>query len=388
METALKAKTAAELELYTRKAALSGQAEKYTPPPFRDAVVQFSDLLQNMFAFVAGSAWTDVVTWFFPSIGADPSVLTIVVNVLVGSFLMTAGVSWLILTGNKSGLDADEAADRSSVERYFVYNSMCFFVGWTWNIVFRDIYAPFGVAVDAALQYLEGALGFELPAGVGEQATVIIFVPLLTALVFYGEDTIMKRYERRAHATVVENEEVTGKSAKRIVKKASAGGELLEAGARPSDAPEESVDAALAFVAEGSTTLVRAVCTCQLDIVGEKLANAAQNEVKAVTDFVDGAVLFVLSKSFSDLIGAFIFGLYPIPFCGDFTGVACTAEADSTSQFYYAGGLLLFAALLKHLAESSTRLQSLPGIESVPAMVSMIGPWAVGAAFNKVRFSG
>ena len=92
-----------------------------------------------------------------------------------------------------------------------------------------------------------------------------------------------------------------------------------------------------------------------------------------------------LSKSFSDLIGAFIFGLYPIPFCGDFTGVPCTAEADSTSQFYYAGGLLLFAALLKHLAESSKSLQGVPGIESVPGMVSMIGPWAVGAAFNKVR---
>ena len=50
----------------------------------------------------------------------------------------------------------------------------------------------------------------------------------------------------------------------------------------------------------------------------------------AVHAFVHGTALFVLSKSFSDLIGAFIFGLYPIPFCGDFTGVACTAEADST----------------------------------------------------------
>ena len=130
---------------------------------------------------------------------------------------MTAGVSWLILTGNKSGLDAYEAADRSSVERYFVYNSMCFFVGWTWNIVFRDIYAPFGVAVDAALQYLEGALGFELPAGVGEQATVIIFVPLLTALVFKATHDFHQRYIRKNACAPVE-EEASNKELKRQLK--------------------------------------------------------------------------------------------------------------------------------------------------------------------------
>lgn len=109
-----------------------------------------------------------------------------------------------------------------------------------------------------------------------------------------------------------------------------------------------------------------------------------ESQVKAVADFIDGLVLFVLSKSFSDLIGAFIFGLYPIPYCGDYLGIACKEEASSKSQFYYAGGLLLFAALLKNAAESSPKLQSIPGMNSVPAMVSMIGPWAVGAAFTKL----
>jgi len=157
-------------------------------------VCQFSDLLQNTLGFVAGCAWTDVVTWFFPSIGADPTLAVTLTNFAVGVLLMLGGVAWLVLTGNKSGLDAEEAADRSAVERYFVTNSMCFFVGWTWNIVMRDVFMPFGVGVEQALLYLEATFGFSLPVGIGETVTVVIFIPLATAIILKATHDFEKRY--------------------------------------------------------------------------------------------------------------------------------------------------------------------------------------------------
>ena len=71
------------------------------------------------------------------------------------------------------------SANRDAVEKSFVTNSMCFFVGWTWNIMVRDIFMPFGVGVEAALVYLEGALGFTLPHGTGEQVALLTY-PLIS----------------------------------------------------------------------------------------------------------------------------------------------------------------------------------------------------------------
>lgn len=39
-------------------------------------------------------------------------------------------------------MDADALASRAAVEKFFVSNSFAFFVGWTWNIVFRNLFSP------------------------------------------------------------------------------------------------------------------------------------------------------------------------------------------------------------------------------------------------------
>ena len=99
----------------------------------------------------------------------------------------------------------------------------------------------------------------------------------------------------------------------------------------------------------------------------------------AVGSFVEGASVFAISRMWSDLVAAFVFGLHAIPFCGGFLDTPCTPTAPSDRLFLYAIGCVPLAALAKHLSES--RFAHHPFAKLVPTIMGYVAGWAFGNAF-------
>lgn len=111
-------------------------------------------------------------------------------------------------------------------------------------------------------------------------------------------------------------------------------------------------------------------------------SSSASESWGAVASFVDGAAVFAVSRMWSDLVGAFLFELHPLPFCGDsFLRRPCAPDAPSRAQFLYAVALVPLAGLGKHLAES--RFAHVPGIGLLPTMIGYVVGWAFANAFQQ-----
>jgi hypothetical protein len=113
-----------------------------------------------------------------------------------------------------------------------------------------------------------------------------------------------------------------------------------------------------------------------MDLIQRKLE--VGGAVEAVATNLEGVAVFVLSRMWSDMISAFIFGLHAIPYCGGFIKAACKEEASSWAQLEYTLIILPIAGLLKHLAEWSG-LTKLPGMyDDIPMILKYIVGWAFG----------
>ena len=110
--------------------------QKLHPAAWRGAVIRFSDVLQDLLGFVAGCLTTDVITKLFSSLNEGPTPAIFATNVAITIFWTLAATFYLSRTGN---VTIDTAADRDSVEAFFIVNSMAFFVGWTRLVVARDL---------------------------------------------------------------------------------------------------------------------------------------------------------------------------------------------------------------------------------------------------------
>ena len=100
----------------------------------------------------------------------------------------------------------------------------------------------------------------------------------------------------------------------------------------------------------------------------------------SVGAFIDGTISYTLSKTWYDLITAYIFGLSPVPYCRPETEPRGCHTANASIKFAYAFLLLLPTAAAKH-ASTLKSLQWFPGIDSVPSMVGMLAGWGLGDAF-------
>ena len=105
----------------------------------------------------------------------------------------------------------------------------------------------------------------------------------------------------------------------------------------------------------------------------------------AVSEFVDGVMLYVLSKEWYDAFATHMLKLHPLPYCSeDDSELPCTLEASAASQLYFAVAMLLGASVLVRLAgwfdcaEGSGRSLSI-----VPPMAGMCVGWAFGFAAVK-----
>ena len=97
---------------------------------------------------VAGCAWVDVVLNLFDSLRDDPSPTVLLLNGGVSLLVAAFAIAWFAVTGNSTGSNAGNNADaginnedRAQIEKYFVSNSLAFFVGWVWLVAHRNAFA-------------------------------------------------------------------------------------------------------------------------------------------------------------------------------------------------------------------------------------------------------
>lgn len=110
-----------------------------------------------------------------------------------------------------------------------------------------------------------------------------------------------------------------------------------------------------------------------------------------VSNFLDGVILYVLSREWHDAFATNFLHLHPLPYCSeDGSELPCTMEATSSEQLHFAAAMLLGASVLQRVAEGGDECGR--GCEAhlfksegkwrslVPPMVGMCVGWALGYA--------
>ena len=104
-----------------------------------------------------------------------------------------------------------------------------------------------------------------------------------------------------------------------------------------------------------------------------------------ITRFVDGTVVYIVSKEITDLLSIYIFHIKPLPGCGsdaaaaNATGLALPASceaAPSAEQFNFAGIILLLGAAMIGLFKDDKA-----GGAIIPSMMGMSAGWTLASAF-------
>ena len=123
--------------------------------------------------------------------------------------------------------------------------------------------------------------------------------------------------------------------------------------------------------------VIERVCPCA------DWARPKGQNVKAVSDFIEGATVFTISRMWSDVITSMVLRLHEIPYCGDFMATACVAEAPARSQFMFANIMALVAGTCKYLSDGSG-LSARAGMwGDIPMILYYIVGWAFGNAMVK-----
>ena len=108
----------------------------------------------------------------------------------------------------------------------------------------------------------------------------------------------------------------------------------------------------------------------------------------AVSEFLDGVLLFVLSKEWYDTFATHILKLQPLPYCSeDDSELPCTLEASAASQLSFAVAMLIAAWVVVRLAgwldETACAGGGSRSLLIVPPMAAMCVGWAFGFAAVK-----
>ena len=180
------------------------------------AAIRYSDVLQNLLAFVCGCLFTDVITTAFSSLNAGPTPPVFVANVCI-TLGFTLGAS-LYLAASK---DHTISADREDVEAFFLVNSAAFFVGWMWLVVARDLVTMVGLA----FRWLLSPFGV---TGANDDAVqfvaVLIAAPACTAGAWWLQLTMQARLgsASRGPTAVAQREKEEMRHERRLLKEAQA----------------------------------------------------------------------------------------------------------------------------------------------------------------------
>ena len=128
----------------------------------------------------------------------------------------------------------------------------------------------------------------------------------------------------------------------------------------------------------------RAVGKCSPTLARRLLASPA------VSEFLDGVMLYVLSKEWYDAFATHLLKLHPLPYCSeDDSKLPCTLEASAAAQLRFAFAMLLGASALLRLADCFGQSACAEGgggessLSIVPPMAGMCVGWAFGFAAVK-----
>ena len=401
---------------------------------WQEMVIEYSDLLQSVFGSVAGNAFSAVLFFYFPSLNATPTGSIPFENLAIITIVTLVVCLWLVVstptkvtskgvpsaipdtspnTGpnaspppppptlppppppllpppplrrafsaalpslvhgvevpddeteeEKAKREAAEAVNRDEKEKVFLNGALSFLVLGGWTSVVRNSFAWFAKLV-------------EIVVGEGSTAdlvAVVLYAPMFTLLAFNASEFVM---QRMADLGQVEKPKAAQAAAVAAAKEAKADDRVAERDLEAEKLARRKLitdTSMIALVFGGKFKLAA-------ELMDFKLENGG---VKIVADFLEGAAVFVLSRMWSDLLSAYLFGMHAIPYCGGFVATLCATEASSSEQFLYAAYAVPVAWLLKHLAESSG-LTSLPGMfDDIPMIFKYIVGWAFGNAFQQL----
>ena len=115
------------------------------------------------------------------------------------------------------------------------------------------------------------------------------------------------------------------------------------------------------------------------------LTRRIQASMPSLARFVDGTVLYILSREWHDIFSIQLLRLHPLPFCDeDASHLPCTQEAPSIVQAKFALSVLVVASVLQPVATHFERVH--PELANIQPMLSMVIGWAAGfAAVAKLR---
>ena len=63
------------------------------------AVIEFSDMVQTVFAFNAANQWGRVLVGLLPTLKMEPSPLVLIANICIAFVVVIAAVGWFVLAG-------------------------------------------------------------------------------------------------------------------------------------------------------------------------------------------------------------------------------------------------------------------------------------------------
>ena len=351
-------------------------------------MIEFTNLIQGVFGSVAGNAWSTVLFYWQPTMSAEPYGAVLYINLAIIVVVTLLSCAWLVVSSSTEGVEEPEdmtdeekqkwqdqqAVDRFTHEKAFINGSLSFLVLGGWLAVVRNVFAYFAKLIETGTVAVDSAAGITLPAYVGDTVAVFIFAPLFTVLMFSAAEYVMTTL---AGIGGIEKPKAAQVAASDGAKEAKAAQRSEERN------PEEEALAKRKLLADGTgifVLLASAKFGLAKELMNYKLENGG---LKTVVDFLESAAVFALSRMWSDLISAFIFGLHAIPYCGGFVATACAPEASSSAQFIYAAIAVPVAGLLKHLAESSG-LTERPGMyDDIPMMLKYVVGWGFGNAVQK-----
>jgi len=177
-----------------------------------DSVILLSDVIQSVFGFVTGCAWSD---WLFETVtvlNADPTVPVIFTNLAIVLLLTILSCYWLIMNASTEGIDESLtlteaqkkaraealATDRGEVEKQFFAGALGFFVLGGWLVVVKNLFAPFMVLVEMAIAWSDSTFGLHIHKKTGDTIAVLVFAPVFTVVAFAVAGRVMEGFAKKA----------------------------------------------------------------------------------------------------------------------------------------------------------------------------------------------
>jgi len=181
-------------------------------PHWSDGAILFSDVLQSIFGWVTGCAWSDLLFETATSLSANPTIGVIFANLLIVCTITVFACYWLVMNTSSEGLEESlemseeekkakaeaKATDRGEVEKAFFSGTLGFFVLGGWLSVTRNLFTPFALLVEQGVDLVDSTFGLTVPEWTGDTIAVLVFAPVFTVLSFNAAGSIMASFSKKA----------------------------------------------------------------------------------------------------------------------------------------------------------------------------------------------